>query len=289
MNKITIEGLNINNNEIIVDKFKFLFGFDINNKHLIRNYIKKYFDKDLKSEYEEEKNIKISLKYNDNWVDLKKTNFIDVFEFYDLKDDIKLGTKSLLLKYYDLYLENIEYNDAFISTMDCLKFLESDLNLEINLGNILVNGTLIDFNKKTLMKMIEAAIYKDGLEISPYALSYEEIIIFQIELLKKIAKFDKNKIYISIVDIPILSKNILFHIKHDIENLNFIIFSLMTNNNENIEEQAIAIIDDNIIDMINEEQLYEIAINCNKNISISELKKSLIEKYILSVKEVVGK
>lgn len=287
MKRIVIEGISSDNNTIIVDKYKLLFGLNINTKFYIRNCLRKYFDKDTKSEYEIEKSIKTNVLINDKYIDLKQYNYVEMFDLYDLKDDIKLGTKSLLLKYFDLYLDKIEYNDLFISTNNILKALESEVELNLDLESFNIIGEFIDLSKKSLLKMIELNVIKEELETSTYLLSYEEILNLQLELIKKIAKLDNTKEYIALVDIPVLSNNLLNKIKHEIDNLTILVFSYLTDNSENIETNNIAIVDKDIIDLYNHEQLYEISITINKNLSINELKEKLKQEHVLSINEVV--
>lgn len=287
MKKLIIEGIKNGNNAILIDKYKFIFGFDMNTKFFIRNYLKKYFDKDSKSEYEIEKNIKSNVLINEKFIDLKQYNYVELYDLYDIKDDFKMGTKSLILKYYDLYLDKIEYNDLFITTNNLLKSLEEDINLNIGFNDFNVNGLFIDLSKKSLLKMIELNILKEELEISPYILTYEEILILQLELIKKIAKLDHNKEYIALIEVPIISNALVKSIIHDIDNLNILVFSCIVEDSIKIDIDSIAIINNDIIDLYDDEQLYEISINSTKNISITELKEQLKNEHILLIKEVV--
>lgn len=287
MKKLIIEGIKNGNNAILIDKYKFIFGFDMNTKFFIRNYLKKYFDKDSKSEYEIEKNIKSNVLINEKFIDLKQYNYVELYDMYDIKDDFKMGTKSLILKYYDLYLDKIEYNDLFITTNNLLKSLEEDINLKIGFNDFNVKGLFIDLSKKSLLKMIELNILKEELEISPYILTYEEILILQLELIKKIAKLDHNKEYIALIEVSIISNALIKSIIHDIDNLNILVFSCIIEDNIKIDIDSIAIINNDIIDLYDDEQLYEISINSTKNISITELKEQLKNEHILLIKEVV--
>ncbi len=287
MRKIEINGIK-GNNTILIDKYKLIFGFDMNTKFYIRNYLKKYFEKDPKSEYEIENNIKSNILINDRSIDLKQYNYIEVYDIFDLKDDMKMGTKSLLLKYYDLYLEKIEYNDSFITANEVLKSLEDEIGLDIEFDDINVKSQFVDLTKKALIKMIESNVYKNDFEISPYVLSYEEIIIIQLELIKKIAKLDNMKEYIILLDMPILSKKIFDHVVHNIENLNILVFVCFLEDEIDLKLNSVAVIETEIIDLQDEEALYDISINANENITISDLKEKIIKKHVLSLKEVVG-
>ena len=162
MNKVTINNLSTKNNSIIVDKYKLIFGFDLNLKNTIRNQIRKYFEKESRLEYDIENNIDNRIMINDRQIDLKKYDYIELFLQYDIKEDMKIGSKSIFQKYYDLLLEKIEYNEIFISTNNLLKTICDDINLSIDTENITINGTITDLTKKLIIKMIELNLLKNS-------------------------------------------------------------------------------------------------------------------------------
>lgn len=290
MKKISIEGMKVNNDIILVDKYKLLFGFNTNNKFKIRNSIKRYFDKDQKTEYEIEKNIRNSVLINDRYVDLRNTELFEINELYDLKEDTKLGTKSILQKYYDLLLDKIEYNEIYTSIANLLKSLEDEIDLQIPYDTINLIGEISDLTKKALVKMINVTTTKDELVTSPYLLEYEETILIQLNIVERMAKLDTEKEYLVMLNVPVLSKKIYNKISHDIENLTILVFTyLLEEDVKNVQLGNIAIIDDDIYDLQNEEQLYDISLTLNENISIAELKEKYYYMHIKSVNNVVKK
>lgn len=290
MKKISIEGMKVNNDIILVDKYKLLFGFNTNNKFKIRNSIKRYFDKDQKTEYEIEKNIRNSVLINDRYVDLRNTELFEINELYDLKEDTKLGTKSILQKYYDLLLDKIEYNEIYTSIANLLKSLEDEIGLQIPYDTINLIGEISDLTKKALVKMINVTTTKDELVTSPYLLEYEETILIQLNIVERMAKLDTEKEYLVMLNVPVLSKKIYNKISHDIENLTILVFTyLLEEDVKNVQLGNIAIIDDDIYDLQNEEQLYDISLTLNENISIAELKEKYYYMHIKSVNNVVKK
>ncbi len=289
MRKITIEGLNIDNNSILIDKFKLLFGLNDNLKFNMRNCIKKYFDKEPKLEFDIEKNIKNNLQMNDRYIDLKRVCYFELDGLYDIKEDIKLGTKSILQKYYEYLLDKIEYNDLFISLNSLLKALIEDIGLRICVNDLKVNGEIIELTKKAIIKMIETRLMKNDLEISPLSLDYEEVILLQLNMIKSIAERDYEKEYIVILNIPLLSKKVFENIVHKIENLHIFVFTYFLKDCIDIDFMNVAIIEDNIYDLSNDDQLYEMTLSLNINISISELREKLLKKHIKIIKEVAIK
>ena len=289
MKKISIDGMKVNNNIILVDKYKLLFGFNANNKFKIRNSIKRYFDKDQKTEYEIEKNIRNSVLINDRYVDLRNTELFEINELYDLKEDTKLGTKSILQKYYDLLLDKIEYNEIYTSIANLLKSLEDEIDLQIPYDNINLIGEISDLTKKALVKMINVTTTKDELVTSPYLLEYEETILIQLNIVEKMARLDTEKEYLVMLNIPVLSKQIYNKISHEVDNLTILVFTYILDDIKDVKLDNIAIIDDDIYDLQNEEQLYDISLTLNENISIAELKEKYYYMHIKSINNVVKK
>lgn len=290
MKKISIEGMKVNNNIILVDKYKLLFGFNTNNKFKIRNSIKRYFDKDQKTEYEIEKNIRNSVLINDRYVDLRNTELFEINELYDLKEDTKLGTKSILQKYYDLLLDKIEYNEIYTSIANLLKSLEDEIDLQIPYDTINLIGEISDLTKKALVKMINVTTTKDELVTSPYLLEYEETILIQLNIVEKMARLDTEKEYLVMLNIPVLSKEIYNKISHEVDNLTILVFTyILEDDAKDVKLDNIAIIDDDIYDLQNEEQLYDISLTLNENISIAELKEKYYYMHIKSINNVVKK
>ncbi len=289
MKKITIDGIKVENNYILIDKCKFIFGTNDSLKHQIRTSIRRYYDKDPKLEFDIEKNVKSSLQINDKYIDLKRSYYFEVSELFDLKEDVKLGTKSILQKYYDLILDQIEYNDIFISVNNQLKVLLDEFNLKICLNDVLINANLTDLSKRIILKMIEIIITKEQLEVSPFLLDYEEIILLQLELIKHIAKLDREKDYLVVLNAPILSKKIYDNVLHNIENLDILIFSYLLKEDSSIDINDIIIAEDNLYDLLNDEQLYEILLSSMKNYSIDELKKKIYKMHIKIINDVVEK
>lgn len=225
---------------------------------------------------------------NDRQIDLKKYDYIELFLQYDIKEDMKIGSKSIFQKYYDLLLEKIEYNEIFISTNNLLKTICDDINLSIDTENITINGTITDLTKKLIIKMIELNLLKNEFEISQYSLTYEEVIKLQLKIVKEMAKIDELKDYLIFIDIPYITDSILKELNHNYYNLILLVNTYAINEKLSITDDSIAIAHNNIYDLSNEEQMYEIAMDCKRNLSINELKKELTDKMIIRTKEVVS-
>ena len=201
---------------------------------------------------------------------------------------MKIGSKSIFQKYYDLLLEKIEYNEIFISTNNLLKTICDDINLSIDTENITINGTITDLTKKLIIKMIELNLLKNEFEISQYSLTYEEVIKLQLKIVKEMAKIDELKDYLIFIDIPYITDSILKELNHNYYNLILLVNTYAINEKLSITDDSIAIAHNNIYDLSNEEQMYEIAMDCKRNLSINELKKELTDKMIIRTKEVVS-
>ena len=127
-----------------------------------------------KSENRTENNISTKIFINEKEIELKNNMFIEISEMYSLNEDKKLTTKSLMLKYLEIKLQNQDYFDT-ISTIDILlNSLSEEINDESML-KIMFNGA----NYKQLIKML-SPYYEDELQKDEFDLTRDELILFQL-------------------------------------------------------------------------------------------------------------
>lgn len=276
MNKIDIIYNNFNYS-FIIDKYKVFYGNNFRDKFNIIKCFKQYFYKNQYSDYSNEYSNRTNIKIDEKSADVKNTFFYELSYNYDLTSDSKLSTKSLILKYLELYLENIEFNDEF----NTIKVLLDDfvsLNLkdliDIQISeNINMELKLSDINSKTIIKLIEPIVLKDSLEINNYDLTYEDIYIVQLKILERIAH-KLNKELILIADIPLLTKNIVKCID-TLNNINLIIFTNNYNDSINIEKYVL--VDFNMLDLENEESINDFIMNLPWHSTIEQFKSKIKE------------
>lgn len=276
MNKIDIT-YNKFNYSFILDKYKVIYGENFRDKFNIIKCFKHYLSKNNYSDYSNEYLNRTNIKIDEHLIDVKNTFFYEISYNFDLSNDQKLTTKSLTLKYLELYLDMIEYNDEFTTIKTLLEdfislTLKDLIDIKID-SSIDFELQLSDFNYKSIIKLVEPLILKDSLEINNYDLTYEETIILQLKILEKISlKLDKKIIILA--DIPLLTSNIISTL-NNLSNAHTIIFSNTYNELINIENYLLT--DFNMLDLMNEEQIQEFIMELPWHTTSEQLKTKLIE------------
>lgn len=279
MQKISIKGI-FNRYEFGVNNAKYILGNNYQNKYDLINTIRKVFNKVEDSEFLFESNINTYFKINDEPINIRKTKFYEVNNFYNLSDEFKLRSNSTVLSFLEQMFLDIEYNDL----VNTINILQQDLatemskivNEEINKYNM--NISIEDINIKNLLKRIEIKMSKDNLSSNQYDLNYNENIIGQIELIEIISK--KNKLYnhLALIDIPVITPDITNKL-NQINNNNLILIVVSNDyrlNNFNININDCYIINKVLIDLSDDISLYnDIIMELPTKITLEEIKLSL--------------
>ncbi len=245
MNLITIKN-GTNKWNLQMNHVKYIIS-DSSMNYTMLQAIRLFASKD-KSENRTENNISTKIFINEKEIELKNNMFIEISEMYSLNEDKKLTTKSLMLKYLEIKLQNQEYFDT-ISTIDILlNSLSEEVNDESML-KIMFNGT----NYKQLIKML-SPYYEDELQKDEFDLTRDELFLFQLDLVEYISnhnsKYDNIFVFGKLDN---LSDKIL-HKMNKIENIKLIIFTNYYNDLMNVQNAAI--LQDKIIDFADMEQIY---------------------------------
>lgn len=245
MNLLTIKN-GTNKWNLQMNHIKYIIS-DSSTNYTLLQAIRLFNSKD-KSENRTENNISTKIFINEKEIELKNNMFIEISETYSLNEDKKLTTKSLMLKYLEIKLQNQDYFDT-ISTIDILlNSLSEEVNDESML-KIMFNGA----NYKQLIKML-SPYYEDELQKDEFDLTRDELILFQLDLVEYISnhnsKYDNIFVFGKLDN---LSDKILQKI-NKIENVKLIIFTNYYNDLMNVQNAAL--LQDKIIDLADMEQIY---------------------------------
>ena len=245
MNLLTIKN-GTNKWNLQMNHVKYIIS-DSSASYTLLQAIRLFTSKD-KSENRTENNISTKMFINEKEIEFKNNMFIEISEMYSLNEDKKLTTKSLMLKYLEIKLQNQEYFDT-ISTIDILlNSLSEEVNDESML-KIMFNGT----NYKQLIKML-SPYYEDELQKDEFDLTRDELFLFQLDLVEYISnhnsKYDNIFVFGKLDN---LSDKIL-HKMNKIENIKLIIFTNYYNDLMNVQNAAL--LQDKIIDFADMEQIY---------------------------------
>lgn len=272
MNKITIKNGN-NKYDITINRVKYVFSSN-QDEFKIKQSFRNYFSKN-KSEFRKENGNSNKVLFNDKDLDVKRTLFVEINSDFSINEDCKLNSKSLILKYLELRLQDMEYFD----TINTINLLFESLSEELKDENGL--NTLFDaMDYKHLSKLINP-YYFDELQKDEYDLTFEELLLFQIKLIKYISL--NNNFYeciIVFIDLDEVTQNLIQQIN---SLLNCYVICFSKNYVLEMSDDA-AIIENEVFDLSNIEEVYAYFYQKSSNILPIEevrlyMKQYMIDKY----------
>ena len=270
MRKLTIKK-GIYRTDLLIDKYKYIIGNNEIQKLNLKRALKEFQVGLPLSEYEEENHNNVRIYLDDNELTQKKINIYFISSNYEFYQELKLQSKSILLKAIINELSDESYIETFLTIqslteMLCMQFNEGH---DIKLRDIKISPT-------TFAKLIEPALVIDDFEMNEFDLSIEDFICLQLDLIRQATSITKQENLI-IVDYPIMTNKIQDKIK-EISNSMIIIFcgTIQTDYQLN----SCYLIDKFTIDLANEESIYEHI--CNEILCVSNLKEGVnyMEEYV---------
>lgn len=193
-----------------VGTYKYLMNESSCRSHDLYRTLAQTFDKVDNSEYSITRNASRKLLINDEPINLKRYSLAIVSPHFDLGDAIKLKTNSIFHHYFNALFKDIEYTDTF----NTLSILFADLETEIcemmdfDDDDLRPSVSVKALTPRTLLKFIDMTIEYDEEELNTFDLNYEEIILFQLKTISKLAKLEPKKTWIVYGFIPKVTKNI---------------------------------------------------------------------------------
>lgn len=232
-----------------INRYKIIVATNYETNYQFKQLFFKLMRQSGDSEYYQEHNHnETALLINDKKINKKHILLTKIDSTFYLSDELKMSAKSLLLKYFERKLSSNEFND----TIQTLQILFDSLETEINEQTMFK----IKFQKmsiKTLLKLAEAFIEKDDLVCNEYDLSYEELVLYQLDLLREIEKdLDLDHILV-FVDLPIINEVLLSRL-NEFSKSSFIIMT--SQYPKEIDLSNFYLIGNISVDCANDEQLY---------------------------------
>lgn len=269
MNKITIKNGN-NKYDITINRVKYVFSSN-QDEFKIKQSFRNYFSKN-KSEFRKENGNSNKVLFNDKDLDVKRTLFVEINSDFSINEDCKLNSKSLILKYLELRLQDKEYFD----TINTINLLFESLSEELKDENGL--NTLFDaMDYKHLSKLINP-YYFDELQKDEYDLTFEELLLFQIKLIKYISLNNNFYEYIIVfIDLDEVTQNLIQQIN---SLLNCYVICFSKNYVLEMSDDA-AIIENEVFDLSNIEEVYAYFYQKSSNILPIEEVRLYMKQYII--------
>ena len=257
--------------EFGIDKVKYIITSDFSQVFKIIQTLNKVFSKALDSEYDEE-NMQMRVLINNKNVD-KNNLLFNVNHLFDLETDLKLGAKSLTLNYLTTVLRDIECHEL-VSTINTLMHSVNDYLGEL-ISDKHLKVMLNELNLKLIQKNLSARLVRDELEYHSYNLSYDELILYQLDKLNIIAQKNGLLTYWVVLNIPEMTAQIEKVIMGLEKNIRVIVH---TNNSIVRDLKDALVINKRVLDLSDETEIYNVVMmNYSKHLTIEELKQKLIE------------
>ena len=270
MRKLTIKK-GIYRTDLLIDKYKYIIGNDEIQKLNLKRAIKEFQVGLPLSEYEEENHNNVHIYLDDDELTQKKINIYFISPNYDFYQELKLQSKSILLKAIINELSDESYIETFLTIqslaeMLCMQFNEGH---DIKLRDIKISPTIF-------AKLIEPTLVIDDFEMNEFDLSIEDFICLQLDLIRQATSITKQENLI-IVDYPIMTNKIQGKVK-EISNSMIIVFCSTIQTDYLLKNCYL--IDKLTIDLADEESIYERI--CNEILCISNLKEGVnyMEEYV---------
>lgn len=268
--------------KIDIEDYKFIIGNNFHNKFKLYETLKAAFNKMPNSDYAIEKNNKYSVTFDDKPIDSRKWKFFEITPFFDLENDMKIGTKSLIGKYLDAVSNNFEQNEIFNTLSILVNSINDDFLEEetaVSFGDKEFKLRLADITKSILLKEIFAEITCEDIDCNYVDLSYEEIILLQLNLLEKIASKNKDKLLFIYCYIPCMTPKI----KNKILGFKYVGCFLIvdTLSIRNVDISKIALSSKHSLDFCNDDMIYDLLMDMPFHIEVGDF-VSRCENAILS-------
>ena len=270
MRKLTIKK-GIFKMDLLIKKYKFIIGNNEIQKLNLKRALKEFQVGLPLSEYEEENHNNVHVYLDDNELTQKKINIYFVSLNHEFYQELKLQSKSILLKAIMNELSDESYIETFLTIqslteMLCIQFNEGH---DIKLRDIKISPT-------TFVKLIEPILVIDDFEMNEFDLSIEEFICLQLDLIRQATSISKQENLI-IVDCPIVTNKIQDKIK-EISNSMIIVFCRTIQTDYLLNNCYL--IDKLTIDLADVESIYERI--CNEILCVSNLKEGVnyMEEYV---------
>lgn len=250
MNKLTIKKGN-RQFSFNINHIKYCIGLNYQSKYELKKIIFEYFHNTKITEYSENNTGKALISIDNLEINKKNSLFYYVHHQYSLQDDLKLSTKSLVSKYLEILLSQIDYNDTIQSINILLESFALELDSQI------ITSQFITQTPKSLLKLLMPFYMINDEQANEFDLSYDDIIILQLQMIKYISN-DITKSVFCLIEIPELTHSIYKYIQSLDQ---CIVIVILTSITVLIELKDIYYMSNVNIDCDNDEQIYEIFVS----------------------------
>lgn len=230
-----------------INKIKYCIGQNFKEKYKFKQVVIECVKNYKTSEYSLENTGQAKMFLNNKEINNKNISFYQVDHNYSIQEDLKLLSKSLISKYLEILMSNNENVDT-INTINIL--LESFGN---ELSDELIISRFMTYTPKLFLKILLPLFCIDEEQANEFDLDYDEMILTQLKMINYIAQNNASSINLCFMDIPVLTRKI----KEYLEQMQNCLLIVLIDNFEIVPQiQDIYVFDKYVIDLNNEEELY---------------------------------
>lgn len=234
---------------LIVNQIKYLCGPNYSLKYELMNMLRQVMNKVDISENQIEHYGNIRVTIDDSSIK-KDVILYEINQFYDLMNDLKMQSKSFISKYFETYLNQNHQFDNFYT----IKCLFETISLEMNELSSNLKIDFVELTNKQLIKLMLPYLMIEENRSNQYDFNYEDLILFQLRLIRYIAEKNPIKNYIVIVDIPVITNKI----NENLIRLENVMTFVLTDNALNVNDiTEFSLFYSNIIDFADEQFIFD--------------------------------
>lgn len=251
---------------------KFIIGDNEKTKFDIYQLLKSAFAKTPNSDYAIESGSKHSSLFDDRPFDTKIWKFYEVTPFFDIDNDLKMGTKSLTMRYLESFADSLEQNETYTTLSILTKSLNEDFfNNEPTLlfGDKELKFAFGGIPRSAIFKECSPLLISNALDMNTVDLSYDDIIDLQINMISSIACKETDKMHLVYCNAPSLTSSTLINLIN--KTINNVFMVIVTNDLPKCDVKDLIICSKHYIDFANEDMLLDLLMDLPFHIQKSEL------------------
>ena len=186
-----------------LEKQKILIGSNYRKKYAMTRALYSYIRKESLSEFTQENNSEITVNFDGSRLDSRRWSIFMINPWLDFDDELKMGSKSIVLKFLEAALSDIELDDNFQCLRTTISMLSNESIRSISDifdEDLLLSFSIDDFSCKSLMKLIVANLLKEGYSAKDYNLEFDEKVSLYITMIELIAKKNQGSNIMIVID-----------------------------------------------------------------------------------------
>lgn len=272
--------------EIVFENLKYIIGENKEKLYCLCDLIRKALNFEANSEYAVESGIMVKALLNDLDASQKNTSFYVLNNSYNLENELKIGPKTLLLKYFESILDEIEYSDELNTLKIILEGIHEGIEEQIKQfcdGKLSIKTT--DIGVKEILKLAIIEMKKDEYIANWNDLTEFEKIKFQVDIIARIALNSKAENSILFVEVNFLTRKIDKYLNSiNVNGLSIIVVPHFFE--EIYDYQKVFFVGNRFVDFANENLIYhEFVMNMPNVVELNEMCEEFL-RYINGQKNI---